>query len=190
MLVLAGPHDPHQLALAVLLHEGGEPAVGLLALGPSPLGRGQELGDGIEARVLGIGRVAIEQVAKEVDVVLVLAPVPGEAPGIDHVDEDQVGISRQPDLARVREQVAHDAATGIALDAMRARDHHQRPRRLRRPDLGQHGGEALAVRPLQRMGEDDGRNAGPAAGGGELLVGLGGRGGEVAGIEGDGHAPA
>ena len=65
-------------------------------------------------------RAVVEEVAVEVDVVLVDAPRPGEAPRVDGVDEHQRDVVGQALRQAAAQQEGLDAGAAEALDAVRA----------------------------------------------------------------------
>jgi hypothetical protein len=76
----------------------------------------------------------IEEVPVQVDVVLVHAPQPGEAPGIHRVYQHERHVFGKPPRDAFAEQEALDARAAEALDSVRARGDEEQAARVRRPE--------------------------------------------------------
>src|SRR6185437_411765 len=134
----------------------------------------------------------VDAVAVDVGIVLVDAPVPGEAIGIERVKQHDLGVFRRAPREALAQQPGLHARAEIALDAMRRRDEEKRLPGGARADDGGVEEQGLAVAPDGlRMHAAHDVDAGKLAGGDEGVPRLAIVGGKVfCGIGGHGYSLA
>ena len=115
------------------------------------VGRVDDAGQFLIAGVFGMRFRVVEEVAVEVDIVLVDAPVPGEAVRVDRVNEQDGRVVGKIAAKAFRQQRCLDARAAIALDAVRSRADGQNAGCVRGSEPRHIHRQRFAGRPLQRM---------------------------------------
>ena len=187
MAVLAAGHGAEIGDVAHLLAIGGELGLGRLDAGLAEVRRDEKVGDLEIALVHRIGLAVIDVVAVEVVALLRHAPRPGEAVGIDGMDEDRRRVARQAGGADARQPVDLEARAAEALDAMGAGDRHDDLRGILGAKPRHVGRQRLAARALGRVVVAMGRGAGDLRRRQELVARLAVVGGEGMDVGHDGY---
>jgi hypothetical protein len=178
MPVLAARQRPVRRLDAVLALEGLD---GGRQAGDAALRQCRRVQDRVEPIVVGIvgmRRAVVEEVAVEVDVVLVHPPQPGEAVWVEGVHQHQRDAGRPAGGEAVVEQEALDAGAAQPLDAVRTRGNQQHPRCVGRAEPGDVEEQRRTVGAGQRMAMGVNLGAGRRGGGEEVGAGGGGVGGK------------
>ena len=151
MRVLAGAQRVLHGAVAVLVRIGLHFFAAFRQRPGRDVARVDRVGQFLVARVFGMRLRVIEEVAVEIDIVLVDAAVEGKAVGIDRMDEEDRRVFGQVAREAFAQERRLDARAAIALDAMRARADAEDAGRICRSDAGDVGRQRFAVRAFQRV---------------------------------------
>ncbi len=167
-VVLAGLDDRRDAGIAaVRLHRRRERLVGPVAAGPFPLVTDE---GGMEFGVAGVlGRISppVDEIAIEVDIVLVDAARPGHTPRVDQMNDQDSRVVRQAPGTAFGKPGRLAGRAVWAFNAMRTRDQHHQPGRVATAEEGHVGEKGFAARTVQRMAKFVKFSAGFLCGGDE-----------------------
>ncbi len=93
----------------------------------------------------------VDEIAVEVHIVLIHAPVPGEAIGVDAMDENKRGIGGETGCKALHHECGLHARSAITLYSVGAGAYAEYAARIFRPETGNIGRKRLAIRPIQRV---------------------------------------